>query len=439
MRSRWTGPPPAGTRRGRDARPGCGPSCRAIGPARALRCRSPRQGTRDPRPNLPALQGWGGPDGRAAHAETRIRPRRSPEPDDPFDPGLTDRARVARAGPLVLGRADPTLPCPRLEGQLATLRARPAGSPLGWGGDRDPVHVPRLRRRDGRRGRSGARDPWRPRVRRDRPAARRGRGPRPLVERELQGRPGDDADGKVARINPLIPGIDLAGEVVASSDPAIRARRRRSWPTATTSGSPDTAGYGEYTRVPAGYVVPLPRRPVRARRDGHRDGRVHGGDVRGRARAERPRAGDGPVLVTGASGGVGSVAVAILAARGHEVWAATGKATEEDRLRSLGAVGFVPRDECTARGHPPARVRPLGRRRRHGRRGDAAVRPADPPAGSGGRLVRERRRRRLATTVLPFILRGVSLLGMDSANMAIERAAGALGAPRDGPPARGPR
>ena len=64
------------------------------------------------------------------------------------------------------------------------------------------------------------------------------------------------------------------------------------------------------------------------------------------------RAGDGPVLVTGAAGGVGSTAVAILAGRGHEVWAATGKPDEIDRLRGLGATGFLTRDEVTAPGRP---------------------------------------------------------------------------------------
>ena len=63
--------------------------------------------------------------------------------------------------------------------------------------------------------------------------------------------------------------------------------------------------------------------------------------------------GDGPVLVTGASGGVGGTAVAILAARGHEVWAATGKPDEEARLRDLGAAGIVPRDEVTAESARP--------------------------------------------------------------------------------------
>ena len=64
------------------------------------------------------------------------------------------------------------------------------------------------------------------------------------------------------------------------------------------------------------------------------------------------RPGDGPVLVTGASGGVGSTAVAILAERGYEVWAATGKPDEAERLRGLGAAGILRRDEVTGEGKP---------------------------------------------------------------------------------------
>jgi acrylyl-CoA reductase (NADPH) len=131
------------------------------------------------------------------------------------------------------------------------------------------------------------------------------------------------------------------------------------------------------------------------------------------------RPGDGPVVVTGASGGVGSVAVAILAARGHEVWAATGKEDEEARLRSLGAIGIVPRDECTA-----ASPRPLESGRWAGAVDTVGaptlpwvlrtLRPGAAVASSGNAGGAS-----LETTVLPFILRGVSLLGMDSANLAI--------------------
>ncbi|HEY7968878.1 MAG TPA: acryloyl-CoA reductase [Candidatus Limnocylindrales bacterium] len=226
------------------------------------------------------------------------------------------------------------------------------------------------------------------------------------------------AGGKVARIDPIIPGIDLAGEVVATSDPAF-APGDRVLAHGYDLGVARHGGYGEYTRLPAGYVVPLPA--GLSARDAMAVGTAGFTAAMSVAALERNglKAGGGPVLVTGASGGVGSVSVAILAARGHEVWAATGKATEEERLRSLGAVGFVPRDECTVES-----ARPLESGRWAGAvdtvgaatlpyvlrtlRPGAAVASSGNASGVG-----------LRTTVLPFILRGVSLLGMDSANMAI--------------------
>ena len=140
------------------------------------------------------------------------------------------------------------------------------------------------------------------------------------------------------------------------------------------------------------------------------------------------RPGDGPVLVTGASGGVGSSAVAILAARGHEVWAATGKPDEEPRLRALGAHGIVPREEVIADSS-----RPL-----ESARWAAAVdavggatlpyvlrtlRPGGTVAWSGNAGGPN-----LTTTVLPFILRGVAMLGMGPSRRCRSRLAERCGA-----------
>ena len=226
-------------------------------------------------------------------------------------------------------------------------------------------------------------------------------------------------DGKVARISPIIPGIDMAGEVVGSGDPAIPV------------GAPVVAhgydlgvarhgGYAEYERVPAGWVVPLGDRL--STRDAMGIGTAGFTAAMSVIALEEHglQPGDGPVLVTGASGGVGSVAVAILAQRGHEVWAATGKADEADRLRRLGASGIIGRDEVTAEGKPLESERWAGavdavgaatlpyvlRTMRHG----AAVASSGNASGP-----------KLETTVFPFILRGVALLGMDSAAMPIER------------------
>ncbi len=226
------------------------------------------------------------------------------------------------------------------------------------------------------------------------------------------------ADGKVARAYPLVPGIDLAGTVLASDDPAV-APGTPVLAHGYEIGTARHGGFGELARVPSGWVVPLPdglsaREAMAIGTAGFTAAMsVDALEQRGL------RPGDGPVLVTGASGGVGSSAVAILAARGHEVWAATGKPDEHDRLRALGATGFLSREEVTGPGRPlesgrwAAAVDTVG----------AATMPyvlrtlriGGAVASSGNASGAE-----LTTTVLPFILRGVALLGMDSANLAIE-------------------
>ncbi|MFL5769582.1 MAG: acryloyl-CoA reductase [Chloroflexota bacterium] len=228
------------------------------------------------------------------------------------------------------------------------------------------------------------------------------------------------AAGKVARINPIIPGIDLAGIVVASSSPEV-AVGSGVLAHGYDLGVARHGGYAEFTRLPADYVVPLP--------DGLSAGEAMAIGTAGftaamsvaALEARGLRRGDGPVLVTGASGGVGSSAVAILAALGHEVWAATGKADQEARLRSLGAAGVIPRDEVTAESS-----RPLESGRWAGAVDTVGaatmpyvlrtLRPGAAVASSGNAGGP-----RLETTVLPFILRGVALLGMDSAAMPIDQ------------------
>ena len=227
------------------------------------------------------------------------------------------------------------------------------------------------------------------------------------------------AAGKVARIDPLIPGIDLAGEVVASADPEFRPGQAV-LAHGYDLGVARHGGYGEYTRLPAAYVVPLP--DGLDAREAMAIGTAGFTAAMSVAALEDHglRPGDGPVLVTGASGGVGSSAVAILAGRGHEVWAATGKADEEPRLRSLGAAGIVPREEVTAESS-----RPLESARWAGAVDSVGgatmpyvlrtLRPGAAVASSGNAGGPA-----LSTTVLPFILRGVALLGMDSSAVPIE-------------------
>jgi len=225
-------------------------------------------------------------------------------------------------------------------------------------------------------------------------------------------------DGKVARINPIIPGIDLAGEVVGSGSPEF-AIGDPVLAHGYDLGVARHGGFAEYSRVPAAWLVPLPS--GLSTRDAMAIGTAGFTAAMSVDALERhgltPER--GPVLVTGASGGVGSTAVAILAERGYAVWAATGKEDEHDWLRGLGAVGFLTRDEVAAEGRPleserwagvvdavgaatlPYALRTLAKR--------AAV----ASSGNAGGVA-------LNTTVFPFILRGAALLGMDSANLPID-------------------
>jgi acrylyl-CoA reductase (NADPH) len=226
-------------------------------------------------------------------------------------------------------------------------------------------------------------------------------------------------DGKVARIDPLVPGVDLSGEVIAS-DVESYAVGDQVIAHAHDLGVAHHGGFAEYARVPADWVVPLP--------DGLslRDAMVLGTAGYTAAlsvhlleqRGLKP--GDGPVLVTGATGGVGSTAVDMLAGRGYEVVAATGKAQEHDYLRTLGATDIVDRADVIG-----DESRPLGKQR-----WAAAVDCVGGPMLAG--ILRNLRigaavaasgntaGMKLETNVAPFILRGVALLGVDSVHTPYE-------------------
>ena len=225
--------------------------------------------------------------------------------------------------------------------------------------------------------------------------------------------------GQVAQISPLVPGVDLAGEVVASDHQAIQTGAQV-LVTGYDLGVAHHGGWARYARVPAAWVVPLPEGLTA------RDAMVLGTAGLTAAMSIHAleqhglRPGDGPVLVLGASGGVGSTAVGALATAGYEVHAATGKAGEHEYLRSLGAAEILDREETTAKADRPlerqrwaATVDPIGgagtayalRTTQHG----GAVAISGLTAGT-----------KLDATVLPFILRGVSLLGIDSVMASAE-------------------
>ena len=228
------------------------------------------------------------------------------------------------------------------------------------------------------------------------------------------------ADGRVARRYPLIPGIDLAGTVTESVD-----RRYRPGEQVLAHGYElgvaHHGGYAELARVPADWVVPLP--PGLSTRQAMAIGTAGFTAAMSVERLEHMglRPGNGPVVVTGASGGVGSTAVALLAARGYEVVASTGSTDAHDYLRELGAQEIISRAETSA-----ASDRPLERERWAG-----AVDAVGGPTlaylirtmaqGGGVAVSGNTGGAAVATTVFPFILRGVNVLGMDSAQMPLER------------------
>ena len=227
------------------------------------------------------------------------------------------------------------------------------------------------------------------------------------------------SDGKVARAYPLVPGIDLAGTVV-HSDTDQFAPGAEVIAHGYDLGVSRHGGYAEFARLPADWVVPLP--PGLTAREAMAIGTAGFTAAMSVAELETRglEPGHGPVLVTGATGGVGSTAIAILADRGYEVWAATGKADEHDWLGTLGAVGFLGRDEVTAAGRPLEPERWAGAVDSVGaatlpyilrtlRRG-AAVAACGNASGPA-----------LETTVFPFILRGTALLGIDSAYLPIAK------------------
>ena len=232
--------------------------------------------------------------------------------------------------------------------------------------------------------------------------------------------------GGVIRSYPMIPGIDLSGTVVSSEDARFQPGQKV-LVTGFQMGMSHTGGYAEYARLPADWIVPLP--------DGLslRDAMVIGtaGFTAALSINALENAGMNPqdnpeILVTGAAGGVGSIAVQLLARSGYRNISALSKNAQEEEaaLLALGAATVLPVSDVV-----PEKIRPLGTQRFHyvldavGGEVAAALLPqihyggSMSMCGNAGGIT-------LNTTVMPFILRGVSLLGIDSVNYpAAERPA----------------
>ncbi len=221
--------------------------------------------------------------------------------------------------------------------------------------------------------------------------------------------------GRIMRKYPTIGGIDMAGTVESSADPRWK-RGDKVIVHGYDMGVAHDGGYSEYVRVPGEWVVRRPESMTAF------DAMTLGTAGFTAALAimlmehNGLAPGNGPVAVTGATGGVGSVAIEILAKTGYEVVAITGKEEETDYLKQLGAKEVIARQSLDL-----AKIRPLDSARWAGAvdnlGGDilawllstmkvgGTVGAVGLAAGMG-----------LPTTVAPFILRGVALLGADSVN-----------------------
>jgi acrylyl-CoA reductase (NADPH) len=218
---------------------------------------------------------------------------------------------------------------------------------------------------------------------------------------------------------PHTPGIDAAG-IVEHSITHSFAPGDEVIVTGYDLGMNTPGGFGGYIRVPAKWVVPKPANLTL------RESMIYGtaGFTAALALRRLERNGQlpesGPVLVTGATGGVGSIAIALLARAGYEVIASTGKTDETDNLQLLGAISVIGRDEVNDQsGRALLRGRWAGAIDTVGGNTLATILKSCMTHGSvaccGNVSSPE-----LSTTVFPFILNGVSLLGINSATSPMQ-------------------
>lgn len=226
-------------------------------------------------------------------------------------------------------------------------------------------------------------------------------------------------NGNIVSSYPIVPGIDMAGVVVSSED----SRFKEGDEVIATSygiGVSQSGGYSQFARVPAEWIVPLP--------DGltMKEAMIIGtaGFTAAlsvlRLEENNLTPGQGSVLVTGATGGVGSFAVSILSKLGYSVEASTGKESEHGYLKAIGAATILSREDVY-----DGKLRALGKQKWSG--------AVDPVGGEplasvlsqikyGGAVAVSglTAGTSLPATVFPFILRGVNLLGIDSVNCPMD-------------------
>lgn len=220
-------------------------------------------------------------------------------------------------------------------------------------------------------------------------------------------------DGKIVSTYPFVPGIDLAGTVVSSEDSRFK-EGDKVIATSYEIGVTHYGGFSEYARIPAEWIVPLPEGlTLKEAMTFGTAGFTAALSVQ-YLQDNGVKPDDGQVLVSGATGGVGSAAVSMLSKLGYEVVASTGKESEHAYLKSIGAKEIISREDLL-----PEKIRPLDKQRWAG--------AVDPVGGKtlayilsttkyGGTVAVSGLTGgpNVPTTVFPFILRGVKLIGVDS-------------------------
>ncbi|MFG6118813.1 acrylyl-CoA reductase family protein [Thalassobacillus sp. B23F22_16] len=230
-------------------------------------------------------------------------------------------------------------------------------------------------------------------------------------------------NSKIAQKYPLTPGIDLAGEVVESNSEQFR-EGDKIVATSYDIGVSKDGGYSDYARIPSDWIVELPEGMTLE------ESMIFGtaGFTAALSIHRLEEAGirpeDGQILVTGATGGVGSMAIAMLAKLGYSVVASTGKESEHDYLKELGAREVISREDV----YDGGKIKPLDKQKWAG--------SVDPTGGNNLAAILGKLQYSGAVavsgltagtdvpaTVFPFILRGISLLGVDSVHctMTIRR------------------
>lgn len=226
-------------------------------------------------------------------------------------------------------------------------------------------------------------------------------------------------DGNIVRNYPHVPGIDLAGTVVSSTNKQFK-EGDEVIATSYEIGVSHFGGYSEYARIPSEWIVPLPEGLSMKEAMAYGTAGFTAALSIQRLEDSGLTTDAGPVLVTGASGGVGSLAVAMLGKLGYEVVASTGKTSEHDYLYKIGAKEIISREELQ-----PEKIRPLDKQKWAG--------AIDPVGGKTLAYILSTTKyggsvavtgltggTNLPTTVFPFILRGVNLLGIDSVYCPME-------------------